>query len=377
MKLLLHIGTHKTATTSIQRFCAHNRKLLKKKGIFYPRDDQHFSSFNNLAALCAKKHDTESEEYFERVYILAKQKDCDTVLISSEMFFGMTTMFYDIRRRERSEDYWEHENKLIEKIALFTNSYTERNIICFLRPQASYAESLYLQMLKGDTYLPNSFQEFTHKIWPILEYDKQIQTWARNFTEDAIKLFSFESAKNDPVEFFCKHVFAMGTNGERQYHFNKRLNHDVLVAKKSFLKDLTPEQKENRAYISQIHKSYKTISKKYGDGAKYLLDTKQFYHDTFGALDHRNNQLFQKHRPADKLLSLSGISDLEEYPGLDEKTLTKINEEAQRLLNRSTYKAMRFIKGNINKAEGFSFLKPIVQILRIANRGVKNMRRAT
>ena len=37
MRLILHIGTHKTGTSSLQLFCRNNRKALLEHGIFYPK----------------------------------------------------------------------------------------------------------------------------------------------------------------------------------------------------------------------------------------------------------------------------------------------------------------------------------------------------
>lgn len=36
-ELILHVGVHKTATTTLQALCAHNRKWLAERGIAYPR----------------------------------------------------------------------------------------------------------------------------------------------------------------------------------------------------------------------------------------------------------------------------------------------------------------------------------------------------
>ena len=35
-RLIVHIGTHKTATTTIQHHLAANRKVLASRGIWYP-----------------------------------------------------------------------------------------------------------------------------------------------------------------------------------------------------------------------------------------------------------------------------------------------------------------------------------------------------
>jgi hypothetical protein len=36
MKLILHIGTHKTGTTSLQAWLANNREALAANGVSYP-----------------------------------------------------------------------------------------------------------------------------------------------------------------------------------------------------------------------------------------------------------------------------------------------------------------------------------------------------
>ena len=36
MELIIHIGTHKTGTSSLQTFLATNRSVLIKHGIYYP-----------------------------------------------------------------------------------------------------------------------------------------------------------------------------------------------------------------------------------------------------------------------------------------------------------------------------------------------------
>lgn len=36
-EIILHIGTHKTGTTTLQRFCASASDALAERGILYPR----------------------------------------------------------------------------------------------------------------------------------------------------------------------------------------------------------------------------------------------------------------------------------------------------------------------------------------------------
>ena len=43
MKLFIHIGLHKTGTTTFQTFLHHNRKTLINAGVFYPEMGEHES----------------------------------------------------------------------------------------------------------------------------------------------------------------------------------------------------------------------------------------------------------------------------------------------------------------------------------------------
>jgi len=36
MTLIVHIGSHKTGTTAIQRFAASHRATLRERGLWYP-----------------------------------------------------------------------------------------------------------------------------------------------------------------------------------------------------------------------------------------------------------------------------------------------------------------------------------------------------
>ena len=54
MKIILHIGTEKTGTTSIQRFCARNREALRRRGYFFPTSPGE-SNHTKLAAFAANE----------------------------------------------------------------------------------------------------------------------------------------------------------------------------------------------------------------------------------------------------------------------------------------------------------------------------------
>lgn len=99
-RLVLHIGTAKTATTAVQRALADNRRALERQGVLYPTfpgalDYQHWG----LAAAAARALEYDvpfpRSERSPTLHQLARgieaeadRKRCRTVLLSSEFLFS-------------------------------------------------------------------------------------------------------------------------------------------------------------------------------------------------------------------------------------------------------------------------------------------------
>ena len=85
-RLILHIGTHKTATTTFQRICFGLRNLLLENNIYYPELEDH-PGINNHAAMAWKLdqlNKPEGTEYLEKIFDSPQSRVCSTTLISSE-----------------------------------------------------------------------------------------------------------------------------------------------------------------------------------------------------------------------------------------------------------------------------------------------------
>ena len=84
MKLVIHCGLHKTATSSFQQFCHYNRSTLFDIGVYYPKykdKNQHSYLIHDIQNIgMSSIHDFLIEAYAE------VQGDCHTVLLSGENF---------------------------------------------------------------------------------------------------------------------------------------------------------------------------------------------------------------------------------------------------------------------------------------------------
>lgn len=95
MKLIVHVGPHKTGTTAVQDMLSHNRQALQSAGICYPvsltrRAGQHELPWSiqgwNLRLLGATQPDVSPTTILESFLLQARAVNAHTLLVSSEDF---------------------------------------------------------------------------------------------------------------------------------------------------------------------------------------------------------------------------------------------------------------------------------------------------
>jgi hypothetical protein len=141
---IIHVGLHKTGTTSIQNFLAKNALELKRNGFLYPNGGcpENSSAHHNLAWQLA------GDKRFNPAYGTVEKVVNETVNFPGNIIIS-------------SEDF---ENILgdTDRILPLTENVilSGRDIILviYVRDQVSYAESLYLEMMKhGMSYTAKEF----------------------------------------------------------------------------------------------------------------------------------------------------------------------------------------------------------------------------
>lgn len=133
-RLILHIGTHKTATTTIQNTFAANRALLARHRLIYPElgrvAGHHGLAMQWLPLPAVYELPGGTAANWARVAALAREGG--TVFLSSEEFSRGQPLprvdLHDLRRRLAPFDQVE--------------------VLCTLRDQLSYLQSIYLEVSK-------------------------------------------------------------------------------------------------------------------------------------------------------------------------------------------------------------------------------------
>jgi len=133
MKLVIHMGLHKTASTSFQNFLYLNRDNFLEAGVIYPKVEQDKSHFI-LPHKILKNDWVFVENLLQNILTDAQQKMAKTVLISSEDFEIFLLESFMAKK--------------FEELA-FELGYEEIDWVCVLRDQWEYFNSLYSQ-LSGD-----------------------------------------------------------------------------------------------------------------------------------------------------------------------------------------------------------------------------------
>jgi len=187
-KLFIHIGAHKTGTTSIQRACWKDRSTLAEHGVLYPESNIYHFGHHRLAFALKKKRDPakgDIPDLNQEIMALRKaidQNPQDRILISSEAFFvsppdGLTCL------RDGLDGI-------------------ETEIIAFVRRQDDYLLSFYNHSARK---IGNNFTRplRTHVANPRgisreISFLHWLQRWQRVFGSNAVHLRRYEDC--DPLK---------------------------------------------------------------------------------------------------------------------------------------------------------------------------------
>jgi len=185
VKIILHVGTPKTGTTSLQLYLYENKKLLNENGYSYPNvfnvEPKHQWMITNLL----------EENFINFCFNLSEcyydiKNNIHTIILSSE---GIFNHWYDFSDTAKSF------------LALLAKMFNI-TVYCWFRDQVSYTESYYKQVLKNPQmkhvkcYGKNlSIAELLQDKWFLnhLDYYKFAYECSKIFKKDNIRLFNYKS----------------------------------------------------------------------------------------------------------------------------------------------------------------------------------------
>ena len=185
--IYLHIGTHKTGTTSLQKLLTSNRQKLLSHGYYYPASATlPFIPGHHMLAWALLYGDSKVDDVtgvcvdlssaWDDLLAELKSVDCDNFIISAESF----SLFSSINQ--------------IRKVKTLFSGYEVKINVC-LRRQDQYFLSFYQEEVKKG--YSKSLSDFIEEQKTIGDYAALIEDWASVFGEDNISVRLFKKTSNE------------------------------------------------------------------------------------------------------------------------------------------------------------------------------------
>ena len=193
-RLILHIGTHKTGTTGIQRFCAVNRETLLQAGILYPSyaligEREHYAHHRVAHGLSGNDPDWPAAKVARFLKEVAAQCPVDgQVLLSAEPFYRHLIIAGKRKAANLSDrDYWQVRKHFIEVVAAAFADF-DVEVVAVFRKQPAYLDSLYQEVIKATRFTGTPFEFYLMKRNE-LNYFGQMKTWGECFPNTRVMVF--------------------------------------------------------------------------------------------------------------------------------------------------------------------------------------------
>ncbi len=202
-KIFIHIGCHKTGSTSIQHFLYKNKHIFLKNNIYIPKGRNPFDYTTNHSNIAWEIYNKENfdkknkkQSYFKK-FITEIKKKKKNILISSENFSFL------IHSPQKLKNF----TKILKK-----NKFMPI-FICYIRNDSTYAYSLYSELRKNRkklklenvftyTYqiLNNGYYKTNVSYWGTwvfyFNYKKFISLW-KNYSRCKISVIDYSKNKDD------------------------------------------------------------------------------------------------------------------------------------------------------------------------------------
>lgn len=207
-KLILHAGSQKTGTTSIQYVMSENRPYLESVRVWYPpiyeyfpvkpklsRARAHFAFVNAVSS-----YDEGDKKRLTRILdaMRARAGHADRVILSAETLFRLTAT----DDGPAGESQTDRRLRFLERLATLTRDF-EPEILLYLRRVDRFAASLYAEsMVQREGAL--SFHEFLRAKGGRFDYRERIDQF-RQFFPVQVRNFE-ETAKSGLIGTFCDHA---------------------------------------------------------------------------------------------------------------------------------------------------------------------------
>ena len=284
-KVVLHIGTHKTATTTVQdMFCA-NSDLLAQHGLIYPRLLEKQTGHHGLVI----NWDDKMPKMFR-----LPQGDLGTLRALADQYAGQDATLF-LSSEEFSRD------RCIKDAAVLREAlapFDEIEVICVLRPQWQFLQSIYVEVSRGrcpprpgkvvEQALETSLYE---GLW--VDYSRLLERLEAAFDPGQITLMSFDACRYHTggiVGAFLAHL-GVDLDPAQLQVVNEGASNVSPMSLASYAANILAEPKFAPMWL--VNKTAHALRQEYGSGVKPCLFTRQEFATLKAHFDPLNRKLAQ------------------------------------------------------------------------------------
>lgn len=216
-RIYLHIGTHKTGTTSIQYYLNYRKEELLAQGILAPAagkiPDSDFSGNHRLAWSIDHRHGELSGQTWEQLAVEMDRFVPAKVVISSEAFSHL------------KNDQAGQVKKLLDGHETF--------IIIYFRSYKAYLRSVYAQVVR-DKEETRSFRAYVSSRPELVDYNKILRIWGEHFGYDHLLINIYDDIVSNSklLPDFCQTIGFIPHQNDSRFMINR---------------NITPEEKDINA----------------------------------------------------------------------------------------------------------------------------------
>jgi hypothetical protein len=241
-KIHLHIGTHKTGTTSIQKYMSSNTEVLHSLGLYYPnvnlvQPESYFAHHKLAHSIAGKGKKPWCSDTIRRFIDLSvTSAGANDVIISAEPFYRHLLNPADVRPRDLSDKlYWSYREAYIRKTFSYFADY-DVNLVVVFRGQSGFLKSRYQENVKSNSFSGSPFELYLAKRNEF-EYYQQVTLWNKYFKSINVGIYENLITNGSLIENFLESLVSVKTSGPLNDQAIKNTSiHPLIIEFKKHLK---------------------------------------------------------------------------------------------------------------------------------------------
>jgi hypothetical protein len=210
-KLVLHIGTHKTGTTSIQQAMARQRAELRRDGIYYPDSSRALGGTTEAHHPFAHALTGTDRSALRKARRFARSlrreaKGDETVVLSAEPIWRHVYGAEKWTRLAQDDptDYWDRRRTYLETLRDVLGAF-DVEVVVVLRRQDRFVESNYSEMV-ARRMVQAPFHRWREKQRPVVDYSSQLLVLESVF--DTVTVLRYEDCGGRAETAIFRHLGA-------------------------------------------------------------------------------------------------------------------------------------------------------------------------